>query len=384
MQTCNNQVEPKAPRRPLSPWELPSLMTPMHTYRRARKKRPVERPHFARILAFVHRNRFAVASLIQRRFADVLRSDRTARRHLEEMEALGYLGVAPARGVSPLFPKVYYVAGRGVRRLRDCLAAQGKSWKATRVDRRGRHAREGYGAEQLVHEIFITEFLLSVWQMGESDSNVKVLTMQRRSLAKHPAFQFTMAGRTTQLIPDAMFLVRHNPGGMACYFVEMDNGSMNRKQLQAKFQRYVGWSKSAAGQQYLVDLYRRHGATDPRPVFRLLVVVKSRTITDDQRRFAEIAAVVKRLPGPIRNRLWLTTVTRIQANHDTEGVFASSLWQVGGARTTFSISRFVKVSSRSSRTLWAVGCSRIRRWINPRCRLNAGPPSDAILSILKT
>jgi hypothetical protein len=89
-------------------------MTPMHTYRRAKKKRSVERRHFARILAFVHRNRFAVASQIQRRFADVLRSDRTARRHLEELEALGYLGVAPARGVSPLFPKVYYVAGRGV------------------------------------------------------------------------------------------------------------------------------------------------------------------------------------------------------------------------------------------------------------------------------
>jgi hypothetical protein len=145
-------------------------------YRRANRKRPVERPHFARILAFVHRNRFVVASQIQRRFGDVLRSDRTARRHLEEIEALGYLGVAPARGVSPLFPKVYYVTGRGVRRLQECLATQGKSWVASSVDRRGRHAHEGYGAEQLVHEIFITEFLLSVWQTGENDSNMKILT----------------------------------------------------------------------------------------------------------------------------------------------------------------------------------------------------------------
>lgn len=329
METCSNQVETKARRRPLSPWELPNLMTPMHTYHRVKKKRPVERRHFARILAFVHRNRFAVASQIQRRFADVLRSDRTARRHLEELEALGYLGVAPARGVSPLFPKVYFVTGRGVRRLRECLAAQGKLWEATRVDRRGRHAREGYGAEQLVHEIFITEFLLSVWQAGESDANVKVLTMQRRSLVKHPAFQFTMAGRATRLIPDAMFLVRHQPGGMACYFVEMDTGSMNRKQLRAKFQRYVVWSKSAAGQQYLNDLYRRHGATDPRPVFRLLVIVKDRANIDDERRLAEVAAVVKDIQEPIRKRLWLTTVARIQTVRCAGGVLAPILWQVG-------------------------------------------------------
>ena len=132
-----------------------------------REQGRIERPHFARILAFVHRNRFAVASQIQRRFSDVLRSDRTARRHLEEMEALGYLGVAPARGVSPLFPKVYYVAGRGVRRLQECLADHGKTWEATRVDRRSRHTHEGFGAEQLIHEIFITEFLLAIWQAGQ-------------------------------------------------------------------------------------------------------------------------------------------------------------------------------------------------------------------------
>ena len=96
-------------RQPLTPWELPSLLTSVHTYRRSRRKAGRERKHFPAILGFVYRNRFAVASQIQRRFSDVLRSDRTARRHLEELESLGYLAAAPARGVSPLFPKVYYV-----------------------------------------------------------------------------------------------------------------------------------------------------------------------------------------------------------------------------------------------------------------------------------
>src|SRR5262249_32955165 len=103
----------KEGRRPLTPWELPSLLTPGAISRRAAKCGRKERPHFAAILGFVYRNRFAVASQIQRRLSGALRSGRTARRHLEELESMGYLGVAPARGAGPLFPKVYYVTGRG-------------------------------------------------------------------------------------------------------------------------------------------------------------------------------------------------------------------------------------------------------------------------------
>src|SRR2546423_1022175 len=119
----------KHERRALTPWELPSLLTPVHVHRRSQKRSKKERAHFAAVLGFVYRNRFAVASQIQGRFFRVLRSDRTARRHLEELCSLGYLGVVPVRGVGPLFPKVYYVTGRGVRRLQESLAKQGKTWK---------------------------------------------------------------------------------------------------------------------------------------------------------------------------------------------------------------------------------------------------------------
>ena len=56
---------------------------------------------------------------------------------LEEMESLGYLNIVPTRNTSPLFPKVYYVTGKGVRKLRDAYAAQGKTWEASRIDRKG-------------------------------------------------------------------------------------------------------------------------------------------------------------------------------------------------------------------------------------------------------
>ena len=300
--------------RPLTPWELSSLLTPLHTYHRSKKKpRPKkERSHFPSILGFVYRNRFAVASQIQRRFSHVLRSDRTARRHLQELESLGYLAVAPARGVSPLFPKVYYVTGRGVKKLQESYAVQGKSWQPFRVDRRGRDAQEGYSADHILHEILITEFLLAVWQTVQAKPDLELLTIQRRSLAKHSAFRLAAGKYRSRLIPDAMFLFRQTGGGMVCCFLEMDNGTMNRKQIARKYQRYVAWSNSPSGQQYLIDLYRQHGAENPRPVFRLLVVASDRTDQNDHRRLRELCDPIKNISPAMQNRMWFTTIASLR------------------------------------------------------------------------
>ena len=323
-------------RRPLTPWELPSLMTCVHTYRRQKKKAKAERPHFAAILGFVYRNRFAVASQIQRRFSDILHSDRTTRRHLEEMEALRYLAAVPARGVSPLFPKVYYVTGRGVRKLRESLAVQSKSWQAVRVDRRGRNSQEGYSADRILHEILITEFMLAVWQTVHGRADLELPTIQRRSLPKHPAFRLAVNVRQTRLIPDAMFLFRQAGGGMVCCFVEMDNGTMNRKQIRAKYARYTAWAGSAAGKQYLIDLYRRYGAIEPRPTFRLLVIARSRTGKDDERRMLELMAPVAKPPTTIRDRMWFTTVEGLCRWQGQSLPLEAAIWRRGGGITQHS------------------------------------------------
>jgi hypothetical protein len=263
-------------------------------------------------LGFAYRNRFVVSSQVQRRFSQYLRSSRTTRRHLEEMESLGYLGVVPTRNTSPLFPKVYYVTGKGVRQLRQAYAAQGKTWEASRIDRKGRNVKEGYSADHVVHEILLTEFLLAVWQTVQGRPDLELLTMQRRSLAKHPAFHISFGNRTSQLKPDALFMFRQRAGGMLICCVEMDTGSMNAKQIRAKFARYDAWSQSAPGQQYLVDLYEQHGAKKPRPTFRLLMVTQSRTGLDDGRRLAGLCAAANRGPASVRKRIWLTTVAALR------------------------------------------------------------------------
>jgi hypothetical protein len=274
----------------------------------------------------VYRNRFAVASQIKRRFCTILRSDRTTRRHMEELESLGHVAVVPGRGVGPLFPKVYYVTGRGVRKLRNALAKQEKAWQPSRVDRRSRDAHEGYVAARIIHEILITEFMLTVWQTIDGRSDLKLLTVQRRSLAKHAAFRLVIGRRQTRLVPDAMFLFRQREGGMRCCFLELDNGTMNRKQIKTKYARYEAWARSKHGQQYLIDLYRRHGAKEPRPAFRLLIVARSRSGNDDRRRMAELSAPVPELSPTMRHRVWLTTVADLRRSEAEAAQLEAPIW----------------------------------------------------------
>lgn len=181
----NHQLAPKHGRRPLSVWELPKLATLVHTYRKSEQIAAKLRPHFAAILAFVYRNRLVIADQVRRRFPQHLRSDRTARRHLAEMESLGLLGVQPVTNVSPLMPKPYFVTRTGLRYLRQSFAERGKPCEPFARDRK----RAGQSFQHVWHELATTEFLLSVWETIDQRSDLELLKMERRSLVKHPAFR---------------------------------------------------------------------------------------------------------------------------------------------------------------------------------------------------
>jgi hypothetical protein len=246
------------------------------------------------------------------------------------LEALGFLSIAPGRGVGPLFPKVYYVTGRGVRRLKESLSKQGTPWQPSGTDRRGRDAREGYAAELIIHEILITEFMLAVWQTIQGRADLELLQVQRRSLVKHPAFRLVLGARSTRLVPDALFLFRQKDAGMCCCFLELDNGTMNEKQIRVKFARYAAWSQSVPGQQYLIDLYGRCGAKEPRPTFRLLMVARSRTGLDDDRRLSELLTAANRLPAGLRKRIWLTTVAALGEHQQDDHPLEANVWLRAG------------------------------------------------------
>ena len=314
-------------RRPLTPWELPKLLEPMHRWKRAtRAKGPkVWRSHFLPILGFVYRNRFAVASQIQRRFAKAMPSDRTARRHLAELERTGCLGVADTRSVSPLFPKVYFVTGRGVRKIEESLCERGRPGTCCKRDRR---RPEAYSPSHVLHEVLTTEFLLNVWETIEPCEDLKLLTVQRRALERHPAFLVAEAGRRSRLKPDAMFVYRRGRGMMCC-FLEIDNGTMSLRQMRGKLSRYEAWSKSRRGREYLLDIYRRNGAAEAKAVFRVLLVASDRFGGDGVRRMAALRRLARNCQ--VRDRLWLTTISALR-NADVGQALRGSMW-IRGSET---------------------------------------------------
>jgi hypothetical protein len=68
---------------------------------------------------------------------------------------------------------------------------------------------------------------------------------------------------------------------------------MTKDQLRAKFWRYETWAASCRGREFLMDLYRREVAEDPRPTFRILAVASDREPNCDHRRLATIRDVAQ-------------------------------------------------------------------------------------------
>lgn len=305
--------ETSSKRRALNVWELPKLLTSVHRHRKASTKAVRTRKHFNAILAFCHRNRFCVASQIQRRFSTHLRSDRTARRHLAEMESLGLLEVVETNNVSPLWPKVYFVTRRGLGVLRKALNDQGQEWTECIRDRR---RSDGAAAQHVLHELMITEFQLLVWETSQARSDIQILTMQRRSLATHAAFKVVVAGRQTRLQPDGMFLYRQEGRGMMCCFLELDLDSMSIQQMAVKLRRYQFWAESKERQSYLKDLYKRQGATNPVANFRLLLLVGGRNQRAETTRLKNLMALIAKCPAVVRDRIWLSGIERLHETSD--------------------------------------------------------------------
>ena len=324
-----SNVERKRNGQPLTVWELPKLLEPMHRWKRRKrgKRRAVWRPHFLPILAFVYRNRFAVASQIQRRFAKAMPSDRTARRQLAELEAAGCLSVADTRSTSPLFPKVFFVTGWGVRRIEESLRERGKPGACCRRDRR---RPEAYSPDHVLHEILTTEFLLNVWQCCELNDQMELLTVQRRALERHKAFIVEDNWRRSRLKPDAMFVYR-DTGGLTCCFLELDNGTMSLRKMRSKFTRYGDWARSSRGIEYLRGLYGSLGAVDPKPKFRVLVVTRHRLAGADHRRLESLLNLTTKLESRVGRRFCFATVNRLAKISSATLLLRDASWRRGHA-----------------------------------------------------
>lgn len=295
--------------RPLSVWDLPgSLLTSAHRFRKGRLKKCRERKHYPAILSFVYRNRFATTEQIRRRFPSILRSSRTARRHLAELhEGLGYLDIVPTP--SPLWPKVFAVTRQGLRRLADALQKSQPSWEPPVEDR----SRIGYSIHHVIHELFCTEFLLSIFESARASAEIDLLTVQRRSLAKSDAFFLSGKGR---LIPDGMFLLR-TKRGMICSFSEIDTGSMSMRAITEKLARYSAWAASDRGRNFITGLYQQHGAAEPQARFRIVFVCGGSNRVDADQRAKAVLTAAREQPGELAAWVWVTTSDSAREQRNT-------------------------------------------------------------------
>ena len=148
----------------------------------------------------------------------------------------------------------------------------------------------------MLHEVLTTELLLNIWETAQANLGFEILQTERRSIPSQPAFVINTRGCKTRLEPDAWFLYHQERKGMICCFCELDTGTMTKDQLKAKFWRYDAWATSNQGQEFLIDLYSRHGALTPKATFRIVVVACDRQQKNDRQRLSTIFEAAQLFP----------------------------------------------------------------------------------------
>ena len=90
-------------------------------------------------------------------------------------------------------------------------------------------------------------------------------------------------------------------------------GEMNAKQIISKLKRYEAWAKSEPAQQYLISLYREHGAKNPRSTFRVLFVCDDRASTGGMNRLSELMQIATSFPNSVCDALWFACVAELRS-----------------------------------------------------------------------
>ncbi len=144
---------------------------------------------------------------------------------------------------------------------------------------------------------------MSLAEAVRTRSDLAIPWQERFGFIHHAAFR--------RLVPDYGFLLQHATGRLVC-FVEVLSGEESPTRMGDRLRRYADWALLPDTEDFLADLYRRHGAVDPRPQFRLLCVVQDRRTGYDDTRLVQLLMGGRTLPRPMRDRLWAATVASLR------------------------------------------------------------------------
>lgn len=327
--------------RPRTAWELSELIRPVAGPRSrgdSRQRRRLK-PYYPQIVLYVFRSRFATGYQIARRFPEHLPSERTMHRRLAHMVELGVLETANVRSTAPYFPHVYLATAKGIRWVKRIADQQGLTFTVSAAEEK---RERGRALDSILHELLLTELDLAAHQTVRSRGDLSLPMTERRYYRQDRRLTFTYQGVKRHLIPDAGFLLGVKRQGSAAggtspnadfatlfHAVEMDNATMSLPRFLDKLRHYELWSLSEQGQQYLVDLYRQHGASNPRASFRLLIVCHDKAKLHsggDQRRQLDLFIQCLELSSEMRDRIWMTTVDHLRRHQSDDPPLAAPLW----------------------------------------------------------
>jgi hypothetical protein len=259
-------------------------------YRHARHYSPLA----GGVLQFVAFHRTATAQQIYRNYPQLFgmtRSERSIRMHLQTLAAAGDLQVVRGPVNSP---NVYLITGQGLR-----------STGNDNLDLVPVRRRRPSGSH-LPHELLITEIAVLLKEAVRKLPKFTVPWQERFGFRRHLCF--------SGLLPDYAFVIKHI-GGLSVCFVEVSSGEESTTRFREKLFAYQLWSDTEIAQQFLIELYRTHGASQPRPQFRLLCVMHSRLGQSDDARLLQLVDAAAGIDPIMRRRIWCTTAELV-ANSD--------------------------------------------------------------------
>ncbi len=258
-----------------------------------------------------------------RRFPDVFKSPRTANYQLKAMRTLDLLKRVESH-YSATFPYCYIITRKGTRLMNETFGFDLP------------HAREDARTPQnLMHELLLTDIQLAISLTAKVRPDLSIRFFERRYHVKGKQLLYSAYGDRQALEPDLGFLLaieRNGQRHLLQHFVEFDRGTESPKVFRRKLEQYDAWFQSD-GRDYLCDLYRRHGANDPKPHYRLLVVSRRRKGTSDTDRLATLFTQSLNLPDATKNRIFFTSGDVLKNYEQDDQPLAAELWwQVRFAR----------------------------------------------------
>jgi hypothetical protein len=212
--------------------------------------------------------------------------------HLQTLVAHGDLSVHEGRGIGQA--NVYSLTQKGLRTFHE-----GQNCDPDELRRPRRRPPTG---SHFLHELLITEVAVSLTQTVRTRADLSLPWQERFGLIGTPAFK--------DLIPDYAFLLKQGPGLLAC-FVEVTSGEGSPTRIGQKLTEYATWSLNPVAHEFLTALYRSYGARDPRPHYRVVLVVQDRRSSNDRARIRQILWQTLSLSRTMRARIWLASVAEL-------------------------------------------------------------------------